>query len=201
MKNTVRYGIVALVAIVLFAVPKWRQAQRVNKLRDHLEKEYAPLGTTADEILSHDDPNAAYKVLGALQYRIDQKADVRGERSLTDTERKLLAAWGVEGEVNNGGFDQYFSNPAGDNAEAALAGLREMGALKAAALLERAMAVFPDGKPPADRFRRQRVMDQIASRPQPVWEKCDSEFYDLTESISDLSLAYARQKRAEIILP
>lgn len=36
---------------------------------------------------------------------------------------------------------------------------------------------------------------------KPVWEKCDSEFYKSKESISDLSLAYAKKKRADIILP
>jgi len=76
-----------------------------------------------------------------------------------------------------------------------------MGAVGAAALLERAMAVFPGGKPPADRFKRQELMDQIASQSKPIWSKCDDEFYELKESISDLSLAYARKNRADIVLP
>ncbi len=193
--------IVAVVVIIAFAIPRWKQAQRNSKAEAWFEKEYGSFGKTTGEILSHDGSNEVSKVLGALQYRIGQKADAHGERSLTDTERKLLAANEVGAEVNNGGFDQYFFNSSGDSAESALAGLKEMGASGAASLLDRAMAVFPGGKPPADRFKRQDAMEQIASQSKPVWEKCDSEFYKLTESITDLSLAYAKKNKAEIVLP
>ena len=165
------------------------------------EKRYGAFGKTTDEIFSHDGGTNSFDVLGALHYRIGQKADTRGEGSLTDAERRILAAYWVEAEVNNGGFDQYFFNSAGDNADAAWEGLKEMGATGAAALLERAMAIFPGGKPPTDRFKRQEVMQQIAGKSKPVWEQCDSEFYKLKESISDLSFAYAKKKRAEIVLP
>jgi hypothetical protein len=201
MKKIALFAIVAVVVIIAFAIPRWKQAQKASKAEAWFEKEYGSFGKTTDEILSHDGSNEVSKVLGALQYRIGQKADARGERSLTDTERKLLAANEVDAEVNNGGFDQYFSNSSGDSAEAALAGLKEMGAAGAAALLERAMAVFPGGKPPADRSKRQDAMEQIASQSKPVWDKCDSEFYKLTESITDLSLAYAKKNKAEIVLP
>lgn len=201
MKNVIIFAIVAVALVVVFAVPRWKQAQRAKKFDDYFEKQYGAMGKTTEEILGHENATNAFTVLGALHWRIGQKAEARGEHSLTDTERRLLAAYWVEAEVNNGGFDQYFFNSAGDNAEAALAGLKEMGAAGAAALLEQAMAVFPGGKPPADRFKRQEVMQQIATQSKPVWEKCDTEFYKPKESISDLSLAYAKKKRAEIVLP
>jgi hypothetical protein len=201
MKNLVILLVVAVTLVLAFAIPRWRRAQSASKVGAYFEKEYGPLGKTTDEILSHDDTNTVYKVRGALNYRIGQKAEVRGEQKLTDPERKLLSAFWVEAEVNNGGFDQYFFNSAGDNADVALAGLKEMGAAGAAALLERAMAVFPDGKPPKDRSKRQEVMQQIAAQSKPVWGKCDSEFYKLRENIGNLSVAYAKKKRAEIVLP
>ena len=197
MKNIIIFVIVAVGLIVVFAVPRWKQAQRAKKFDAYFEKQYGALGKTTEEILGHENATNAFTVVGALRYRIGQKSESR----LTDTERRLLAAYWVEAEVNNGGFDQYFFNSAGDNAEAALAGLRDMDAAGAAGLLERAMAVFPGGKPPADRFKRQAVMEQIANESKPVWSKCDDEFYKLTERLSDLSLAYAKKKRAEIILP
>jgi hypothetical protein len=201
MKNIIIFAIVAVALVVVFGVPRWKQAQRAKELGGWFEKEYGGMGKTMDEILGHETATNSFTVLGALHWRIGLKAEARGERSLTDTERRLLAAYWVEAEVNNGGFDQYFFNSAGDNAEVALAGLKDMGAAGAAALLERAMAVFPGGKPPADRFKRQGVMEQIASQSKAIWNKCDDEFYKLKESISDLSLAYAKKKRAEIVLP
>ena len=165
------------------------------------EKEYGSLGRRTDEILRHANSNSMNTVLGASNYRIGQKAEARGNSALTDTERKFCAIQSLEAEVNNGGFDQYFFNSAGGDAEMALAGLKEMGASSAAVLLERAMAVFPGSKPPSDRSQRWKVMDKIKAHSEPVWEKCDSEFYKLNESLGDLSLAYAIKKRTEIILP
>lgn len=178
-----------------------RQTQRATKADAWLEKEFGPLGTTAEEILG-DGTNSTYKMLDALTYRIGQKSDARGERSLTEVERQIFGAYWLEAEVNNGGFDQYFFNSAGNHSEAALAGLRAMGATGAAALLERAMSVFPGGMPPADRFKRQEVMmDQIAASSEPVWEQCDREFFKLQEPFSELCIAYARRNKAEIVLP
>jgi|GEM_PF-1410906 len=172
-----------------------------QRMAVHAQQEYGPLGSTTDEILSHENDDMRRNVLGALFYRIGQKAESRGESSLTETERRLCAAHGLDGEVNNGGFDQYFFNSTGDSAEVALAGLKDMGAVAVAALLERAMAVFPDSKPPADRERRHELMQEMESRSKPVWDQCDSEFYDCKEDIDALCLAYAKKKRAEIVLP
>jgi len=200
MKNAILLTL-AIAFVAVFTIPRLKHTGRARKVDDWFEKQYGALGKTTEEILSHESTTNAFEVLGALHWRIGQKADARGESSLTDTERKLLAAYWLEAEVNNGGFDQYFFNSAGDNAEAALAGLKEMGASGAAALLERAMAVFPGGKPPPDRFKRQDAMEKVANQSKPVWDKCVDEFYKLKESISDLSLTYAKQKRTEIVLP
>jgi hypothetical protein len=157
------------------------------------EKEYGPLGTTTDEIFRHEDS----EILGALNYRIGQKEEAR----ITQTERRLIAVFWLWGEVYNGGFDQYFFNSSGNDWEAALEGLKEMGVLGAAALLERAAAAFPGGKPPADRQQRVQAMVKVRKQSEGVWEQCDTEFYALKEDLSDLMLAYAKQKRGEIILP
>ena len=201
MKKIIVLTIVAVGFLVLFAIPRWKQAQQAKKFDDYFEKLYGALGKTTDEILSHENPTNSFSILGALHWRIGEKAKARGENSLTDTERRLLAAYWLEAEVNNGGFDQYFFNSAGNNAETALFGLKEIGATSAAALLEQAVAVFPGGKPPTDRFKRQEVMQQIAAQSKLVWDKCNSEFYKRKERINDLSLAYAKKQRAEIVLP
>jgi Domain of unknown function (DUF4375) len=172
-----------------------------GKLDLYAEKTYAPLGTTTDQILSHENDDKKEHVYFALLWRIGQKLDKRGWDRLSDTERRLVAVQAMEGEVLNGGFDQYFFNSMGGDAEVALAGLKEMGATQAAPLLERAMAVFPGGKPPTDRQERWKVMDQIESSSKPVWNKCDDAFYKRSEDLGELSLAYAKKSRAQIVLP
>jgi hypothetical protein len=200
----------ALAAIfwVVFRIVKRRQLRRelieraqrdFEKGAAYLAREYGPLGRTTDEILSHDDKEI--NVLGALCHRIGEKEAMRGESSLTEAEKRLCAVYELEGQVGNGGFDQYFFNSSGGNAEMALVGLKDMGAADAAAILERAMAVFPGGKPPTDRKSRWKAMDRIASRSAPAWQTCDSEFYQKGQDTYELCLAYARTKRTEIVLP
>ena len=215
MKYLIALIILAVVSFVILGVLKWKQGWKATMIQalvdqartagesmaDFAEKEYGPLGITTDEILSHESDNKKGNVLGALCYRIGQKAGTRGESSLSDTERRLCAAYWLEGEVMNGGFHQYFFNSTGNDSDASLAGLKEMGATAAAALLERAMAVFPGGEPPADRLKRTEAMDKIVSQSKAVWDKCDSEFYNRKEDTYELCLAYAKNKRAEIILP
>ena len=172
-----------------------------QKLASYSEKTYGPLGKTTVEILAHESDDKKQHVLSALIWRIGQKIEERGWDHLTDTERRLVAVQALEAEVYDGGFDQYFFNSTGDDAEVALAGLKEMGSSASAPLLERAMAVFPGGKPPTDRQKRWKVMDEIRSSSKPVWNKCDDEFYDSKENLSELSLSYAKKNRAQIILP
>lgn len=176
------------------------QSRRVGvNLATYMEKTFGPFGSTTEEILSH--VNNDHELLLALCYRIGQKAELRGEGTLSETERRLLAIESLEGQVNNGGFDQYFFNSNGNDAATALTGLKDVGATEATALLDRAMAVFPNGKPPTDRFRRQKAMDKIISQAEPIWNQCDLEFYALQEDIGGLCIAYAKRNSADIILP
>lgn len=58
---------------------------------------------------------------------------------LSKQERVILAVWQLEAEVNNGGFDQYFRNSAGEHAPCAIEALEEIGAPNCAAIVRRAV--------------------------------------------------------------
>src|SRR5262249_11909928 len=59
----------------------------------------------------------------ALLERVAIKAARVGHTGLSGSEAVLLDVSSIEGEVFNGGFDQYFFNSSGDRAREALAGL------------------------------------------------------------------------------
>jgi hypothetical protein len=162
---------------------------------------YSSLGTTTDEILSHENDAKKDYVLGALLWRLDQKSEERGWENLSDTERRLIAIDAMNDEVLDGGFKQYFSTSLGADVEVALAGLKEMGATGTVEIVERAMAPFPSNKPPADYEQRNVIMEKIEATAGPVWEKCDNAYYDLKEDRDALELAYVRKKRGDIVLP
>ena len=101
-----------------------------------------------------------YMQVGRKAYR-----DPRYRLSAVD--RRLLLIGELEADVNNGGFSQYLDNKGPRRARSALAALREIGARKTAAMLERAL------KPGAD------------------LEALDSRFYQAPEDLAVLGARHA----------
>lgn len=162
-----------------------------------LEREYGPLGTSTDQILGREATHEAVTIVGALVYRLRAKPAER----LTSIEKKLLAVYGLKEEVDNGGFTQYFNGPLADGAALALQGLREMQATKLVTTVQKALAVFPAAKPPADQAQRVKMIEGIKRRAATVWGACDDEFYLREEDLAGFAFAYARKHRAQIVLP
>jgi hypothetical protein len=90
-----------------------------------------------------------------------------------------------EAEVNNGGFDQYFYNSAGDGTAETIQALEAIGALHMADILRRAAAMFPGGMPPKERFDRQHVLLELF-REAEAFEVLDNEFYAYPDDLGAL---------------
>lgn len=162
-----------------------------------LAAEYGPLGTTTEQILSREGTHEPATIVGALVYRIRAKPPER----LSSIERKLLAVADLREEVNNGGFEQYFSNAAGDRHALALQALREMGSTPLIKAMQRALMVFPGSKPPATAEARARVIASARKRAEAIWGSCDDAFHLGEEGFADHALRYAKRYRAQITLP
>lgn len=216
MKYFVRLAILAALSCLILCLVKFsprRDVQSASRTVPVLNlseeiaaattNKYSPLGTTTDEILSHENDAMKDDVLDALVWRLGQKSENRGWTNLSDTERRLISVYAMQEEVLDGGFKQYFSTGLGGDADVALAGLKDMGATVTANVVERAMAQFPGGKPPTDNEQRRETMDKIEATAEPVWEQCDHAYDDALDkdNIDALGLAYAKKKRADIVLP
>src|SRR5579864_6435808 len=81
----------------------------------------------------------------------------------------------LEGEINNGGFHQFFYNSTGNETAEMIQALKTIGATKTADILRRAAAKFPRGFPPKDRFKRQDLLDTVDLKSE-VFEELDREF-------------------------
>ena len=115
---------------------------------------------------------------------------------LSPSEQVFILVWEVETEVNNGGFNQFFLNSAGDRASATAAALRSIGAERMASIVDRATSSFPDG-PPADRSVRQSLLEEID--PDAVlFEELDQEFYSYPDDLSGLLYGFVIEHRADI---
>jgi hypothetical protein len=106
----------------------------------------------------------------------DEKAQRVGLAALTEAERVVVLVSRVNFEVELGGLSSFFYNSAGDHAAETVLALEAVGAKKAAAALQTAMAKFPGGSPPADRDLR-----------YPGWKQ-------VSDSLSPLDTAFSRDK-------
>ena len=101
--------------------------------------------------------------------------------SWTSAQRALVAIGGLRTEVNNGGFDQYFFNSAGNLAEHAVAAALANGEPALADLVRCAIAVLGNGYTPEWTTRQDMVVEVDSS----AFASLDAEFYDL-EAVADL---------------
>jgi len=131
-----------------------------------------PRPASTDDLVSV----AIEKTWDAVDFYEDEATLQRTLAPATPGQRAVLAARWYEAEVSNGGHDQYFFNSTGMLWEEALAGLALLGAEQHRALLERAIALFPDQRPSKDRFERQTQLEQVDSE---LLGKLDDELYAL----------------------
>lgn len=94
-----------------------------------------------------------------------------GYATLTLPERHYFAVCLLDGEVNNGGFSQYFYNSSSDHYLDTVAGLEELGATKSLELLLRAkQIVFGFREVPTQTARRRQttISDSQLGRLEPL---------------------------------
>jgi hypothetical protein len=120
--------------------------------------------------------------------------------ALSASARTLYYVEIFNGEVLNGGFSQFFSNSSGEYAHEALAALQELGAPRAAGLLQQAMAAFPGGRVPPQRRSRYEQLERIDPA---VLDALDTEYYTLEKSsgegLARLMLAFMKNRASERI--
>ena len=123
--------------------------------------------------------------------QVSERYDEVGFDKLSQQERLVYCIWWLEGEVNGGGFHQFFSNSSGDYTNETLEALTAIGALKTKKLLEKAVEIAFDGKPaPADSDKRNALLERSTEEAEDelfaALDKLDQEFYKYEDPIADL---------------
>ena len=105
-------------------------------------------------------------------------------------QKVFSSVWAVEGEVNNGGFSQYFLNSSAETAPFAPEAFEKIGAPGTADICRRAIAkAFPLGLPPTP----EAVSRAAADFPEEVLDDLqvlDSEFLAYPHDLTTLLFAY-----------
>jgi hypothetical protein len=141
------------------------------------------------EILEIRDETEFAIALGKLVFARYESVGFEG---LRPAERIVHCVDGLERDVNNGGFSQFFFNSPGNQTQETLAALQEIGAEHTARLVERAMSVFPGGRPSPDRSQRQDQLDALTEAHTAALSELDDQFYEYRDDLSGLVRAYVR---------
>lgn len=155
---------------------------------------WSPFSNAVCAVAAHSRP--ALAIMDDLDYvleRIDPwitKYISSGPHALSLLEGVGVGVWMLDAEVNNGGFDQYYFNSAGDLAIQTVEALKTIGAVKTAVLLDCANSEFPEALPPTDRTERQRVLDEV--REIARFAALEREFYRDEENRISLLASYLK---------
>ena len=123
---------------------------------------------------------------------IDQLSN-RSFDSLEGPEQVFFLVWWLEGEVNNGGFHQFFFNSNGALAPETLDALHTIGAPNTGEILREAIDVAYAGSYPIDRSLHRRALldsDAVMSR----LEELDARFLAYEEDLTRLVNEYLGNK-------
>jgi hypothetical protein len=147
-----------------------------------------------DDILAIEDPT---KFAIALSNHVYGREGPGGFDGLSEAEQTVYCIDGLEREVNNGGFAQFFFNSAGDQARETVAALRRIGADHTARLVERAMAPFGPAGPSPSSDERAAQLEGIGDGATALWYELDDAFYEYKDDLTGLLRSYVRSRREQ----
>jgi len=98
-----------------------------------------------------------------------------GFDELTEAEQVFVCVWSTVGEIDNGGFEQFYFNSSGGYATRCPDAFRAIGADDLASIIERANGTFAAG-PSTDDGTRQVQLDGLSDEKMKTLKKLSSQF-------------------------
>ena len=145
------------------------------------------------------DGEVQYAILDYVHAKMDGRYDQQDAilASLPAGVRALYLISGVEDEVNNGGFNQYYWNSTGKFADQAVAAFEFFSARKHADLMREANRIHAAEQAEIDKFKEKGTLQAFSdsykvSKLGPL----DERFYKMDEDLSALVVAKIRAEPA-----
>ena len=140
-----------------------------------------------------DSPRGRY--WANLVHRVHDSPD--GFKSLSESEQLYFAGCVFDGEVYNGGLQQFFFNSSGDHYAHVMMCLASVGAHQCLALLEQAKrALFPDRDVPPDTGERRRLL-RVTLTPEVAQhlDRLDDVYYSDPDTLGSRLDAFALERQ------
>ena len=117
---------------------------------------------------------------------------------LSPAEQTFLCIWEFEGEVNNGGFSQYYFNSSGDHAHRIIEDLRQICAIETSDLVIQAHRLWPHStiSPTMEDRRHTLAHDGFVSDRR--WDSLDAQFFEYRDNLSKKMYDYLAANRDDV---
>lgn len=122
-------------------------------------------------------------------------------QKLTRGQQAIFATWIVEGEVSNGGFNQFYFNSSGAYADLAADGFETLGAMRFASLMRQANALYLSIEGDLEKYQDGTLESFSESYNDNPLNDLDDQFYDLyrDEPLKELKINYIRNHIHEFL--
>lgn len=149
-------------------------------------------------MLELDNENEIYS---KLLERVHQLSKYGMDLSkLSYVQRVVLYIANVTGEVNNGGFNQFYFNTSGNYAHETHEALQFISANKTAGILKQANDLWPDQLVPRDRDKRFEMLVDIVKKDTNInerWNELSELIWLNEEPVSKLLIEYVKKHKAQ----
>ncbi len=151
-----------------------------------------------DRVLELENENQIYS---ELLKRVHQLSKYGTDLSpLSYIQRVVLYVANITGEVNNGGFNQFYFNNSGNYAHETHEALVFIGATKTAEILKQANDLWPDQLVPRDRDKRFEMLVDITKKDTSInerWNELSELVWHNEEPVPKLLIEYVRKHKAQ----
>jgi hypothetical protein len=154
-------------------------------------------GQTTDELIALEADYRVDSIVLVFDEALAAKAVCDGLAALSEPERVVLAVEAIEREVNNGGFEQLFTDLSKVLAPYFVESLEAIEAPQVAQLVRRAIAALGiEGPLTVDSI--DRAMAPESDERYDALAECDDDYYDLAGDLAGPLFAYIKANRTRI---
>jgi hypothetical protein len=155
-------------------------------------------GQTVEELLALEGKYAIDSLLLVFEEAIRQKAKRHEDQAVTDEERIVLAVEALEREVNNGGYDQFFTNSSRNFASTIVESLQRIGCNKTATITRKAIKALGISDLTAEAIAS--AMASTDEQRLAQLNRCDEAYFKNAEPIAERLFAFIKSNRAGLSL-
>lgn len=150
-------------------------------------------GQSVDELIAMESDYRIDSLVLAFEEAISSK------KKANDVERVILAVEALEREVNNGGYEQFFTNSSNEFAPVIVDALNRIGCPKTAGITRRAFdGLGLSGEISVDAI--ESVMDDGDDEVSEMLGECDDLYYAAPEPIAERLFEFIKKHRFAIRL-